>query len=107
MRSAQYLQSTLDGAMAIDVEVQPGAKRQGILGLNTWRGRLRVAVRAHAQRGEANNALLHVLSTALEVPQSSLSIVSGTTSKLKKVRIEAAYADLATLRLQTHLEESE
>ena len=53
----------------LEVEVQPGAKRQGILGFNEWRGRLTVAVRAEAQKGKANNAVLHVLSTSLQIPK--------------------------------------
>lgn len=89
----------------LEVEVQPGAKRQGVIGINHWRGRLSVAVRADAQRGKANNAVLHVLSTALQIPKPQLKIVAGTTSRSKKVRIEnISHHELRQL-LQPYLEE--
>lgn len=89
----------------LEVEVQPGAKRQGVIGINHWRGRLSVAVRADAQRGKANNAVLHVLSTALQIPKPQLKIVAGTTSRSKKVRIEnISHQELRQL-LQPYLEE--
>jgi uncharacterized protein (TIGR00251 family) len=62
MAISSCVQSTLDGAVMLEVDVHPGAKRQGIIGFNEWRGRLTVAVRAEALKGKANNAVLHVLS---------------------------------------------
>jgi hypothetical protein len=105
MAISSCVQSTLDGAVMLEVEVQPGAKRQGIVGFNEWRGRLTVAVRAEAQKGKANNAVLHVLSTSLNIPKTQLRIVSGTTSRSKKVRIENISADLLIQLLGPHLEE--
>jgi uncharacterized protein YggU (UPF0235/DUF167 family) len=37
--------------------------------------------------GEANRALLQLLAEALDVPKSSLEIVSGAASRQKRVRI--------------------
>lgn len=88
----------------LEVEVQPGSKRQGIVGFNEWRGFLTVAVRAEAQKGKANNAVLHVLSTSLNIPKNQLLIVSGTTSRNKKVRIENISSDLLIQLLEPHLE---
>jgi|TARA_B110000881_G_scaffold140836_1_gene124184 uncharacterized protein (TIGR00251 family) len=105
MAISSCVQSTLDGAVMLEVEVQPGAKRQGIVGFNEWRGRLTVAVRAEAQKGKANNAVLHVLSTSLNIPKTQLRIVGGTTSRSKKVRIENISADLLIQLLGPHLEE--
>tara|TARA_B110000305_G_scaffold70906_1_gene79569 strand:+ start:695 stop:1144 length:450 start_codon:yes stop_codon:yes gene_type:complete len=99
------VQSTLDGAVILDVEVQPGAKRQGIVGFNEWRGRLTVAVRAEAEKGKANTAALHVLSTSLEIPKSQLQIVSGAASRSKKIRIESISSDALIQLLGTYLEE--
>jgi len=89
----------------LEVEVQPGAKRQGIIGFNEWRGCLTVAVRAEAQKGKANNAVLHVLSTSLQIPKSQLQIVSGVASRSKKIRIENVSADALVQLLEPHLEE--
>jgi uncharacterized protein (TIGR00251 family) len=105
MAISSCVQSTLDGSVMLEVEVQPGAKRQGIVGFNEWRGRLTVAVRAEAQKGKANNAVLHVLSTSLNIPKNQLRIVSGTTSRSKKVRIENISADLLIQLLEPHLED--
>ena len=99
------VQSTLDGAIMLELEVQPGSKRQGILGINHWRGRLSVAVRAEAQKGKANNATLHVLSTALKIPKQNLRIVSGVTSRSKKIRIENLSRNELNLLLEPYLEE--
>ena len=105
MAISSCVQSTLDGAVMLEVDVQPGAKRQGILGFNEWRGRLTVAVRAEAQKGKANNAVLHVLSTSLQIPKAQLQIVAGATSRSKKVRIENVSADALIQLLEPHLEE--
>ena len=105
MAVSSCVQSTLDGAVMLEVEVQPGAKRQGIIGFNEWRGCLTVAVRAEAQKGKANNAVLHVLSTSLQIPKSQLQIVSGVASRSKKIRIENVSADALVQLLEPHLEE--
>lgn len=105
MAISSCVQSTLDGAVMLEVDVQPGAKRQGIVGFNEWRGRLTVAVRAEALKGKANHAVLHVLSTSLRINKSQLQIVSGTTSRSKKVRIENVSVDALILQLESHLEE--
>ena len=89
----------------LEVEVQPSAKRQGIVGFNEWRGRLTGAVRAEAQKGKANNAVLHVLSTSLNIPKSQLRIVGGMTSRSKKIRIEKVSSDVLIKLLEPHLEE--
>ena len=99
------IQPTLDGAVMLEIEVQPGAKRQGVIGVNDWRGRLTVAVRANAQKGRANNAVLHVLSTALKIPKYQMKIVDGTTSRKKKVRIEKISSPQLNQLLQPFLEE--
>jgi uncharacterized protein (TIGR00251 family) len=84
------LSPTLDGAVVMAIEVQPGASRQGIVGFNTWRDRLSVAVKAEAKGGQANLAVLHVLAHQLNHDVAFLSIVAGQTSRRKSVRIEQA-----------------
>jgi hypothetical protein len=79
------LQTTLEGAVLIEIEVQPGASRQGIIGFNEWRGRIQVAVKAEAQKGKANHAVCNVLTKIFSVP---VTVVSGHTTRQKKVSIE-------------------
>jgi len=82
---AACVQTTLDGAVLVEIEVQPGASRQGVVGFNDWRGRIQVAVKAEAQKGKANHAVCNVLSKIFSVP---VSVVSGHTTRQKKISIK-------------------
>lgn len=55
--------------------------------LGDGRAVLKVRVRAAPSEGEANAALLRLLSKTLKVPLSQVSIVSGASARLKRVRI--------------------
>ena len=88
MPLASCLQTTFEEGVLLNIVVQPGAHRNQIGEVNAWRSRLNVAVRAQAQNGMANKAILECLSTSLSVPRSSLSIVSGHTSKKKTVKFD-------------------
>lgn len=79
------IQNTLSGDVIIDIEVQPGSSRQGIVGFNQWRGKLQVAVKAEAEKGKANHAVCNVLSKIFSSP---VTVVSGNTSRSKKIQIE-------------------
>ena len=104
MGVSSCLSPTLDGSVIVDVEVQPSAKTQGITGFNAWRARISVAVKAEAKDGKANQAVLHVLATQLEVDARSLSITSGTKSRLKSVRVEDATSENLVGLLESILE---
>ena len=101
------LSETLDGAVIMDIEVQPSAKVQGITGYNAWRSRVTVAVKAAAKDGQANRAVLHVLATHLDLPLQDCSITSGHRSRLKSVRIEGMSVEEITRVLHTLLEGEE
>ncbi|HET7696402.1 MAG TPA: DUF167 domain-containing protein [Vicinamibacterales bacterium] len=49
--------------------------------------------------GAANDALVAFLSDALAVPRRSIAIVSGLTSRDKRVRVEGMDTDTAIARL--------
>jgi uncharacterized protein (TIGR00251 family) len=85
---ASCLQTTFEEGVLLTIEAQPGAHYNQIGEVNAWRSRLNVAVRAQAQKGMANKAILECLSASLNIPRSSLSIVSGHTSKKKTVKFE-------------------
>ena len=82
---AACVQTTLDGAVLVEIEVQPGSSRQGVVGFNDWRGRIQVAVKAEAQKGKANHAVCNVLSKIFSTP---VSVVSGHTTRQKKISIK-------------------
>jgi uncharacterized protein (TIGR00251 family) len=87
MEISSCIQNTLDGDFLIDIEVQPESKRSGITGFNEWRNRLSVAVTAQAKDGKANQAVMHILSKVFGLEKSSIEIVGGHTSRMKKIKI--------------------
>ncbi|MEE9487514.1 MAG: DUF167 domain-containing protein [Candidatus Brocadiales bacterium] len=78
---------TADG-IVIPVKVQPGARKDCIVG--EWGGRLKLQVAAPPDKGKANEAVVRLLAKCLGVRRSSVSIVSGETSRDKKVLVQGA-----------------
>ena len=72
----------------IAIEVSAGAK-SGLFPAeyNPWRNTIGCRVTAPATGGKANRAVVELISTVLCVPKTSVSIVSGHTSALKKVLV--------------------
>lgn len=56
---------------------------------------LKARVRAVPEDGKANTALVALLAEVLGVPKSAVKIVSGTTSRLKKVEVTGDVDPLA------------
>ena len=70
---------------SLRLKVTPSASRDAVVG---WQGDvLRVHVRAPAQRGKANDAVLRLLAAALGVERRRLRIVLGETSHQKVVSV--------------------
>lgn len=72
--------------MDIEVRVQPKAKRNHVDVVEG--GSLKVYVTAAPESGKANDAVIALLSKALKVPKSRMSIVRGQKSRDKLIRIE-------------------
>lgn len=67
------------------VRLTPRAGRDEVVG---WQGdELRVRLRAPPVDGRANEALLRFLASRLDVPPSSVELVSGVTARVKRLRI--------------------
>lgn len=80
------------------VHVTPGAKRSGITGMSqTPQGRpaLKIAVRAKPTDGEANAAVLAFLATTLKLAPSAVTLLSGQTSRHKRVLVPLPAAQVA------------
>jgi uncharacterized protein len=78
------------GGITVSLRVTPRGGRDAIDGIDTLAdGRvvMKVRVRAIADGGEANRAVLKLLAEQLRVPQGSLRLASGATSRLKQVEI--------------------
>ncbi len=78
---------TLTGQAILSVNVQPASKQEGIIGYNEWKGELKIAVKAIAEGGKANKALIHVISESFNLPKEAVEITSGLKSKSKKVKL--------------------
>lgn len=77
--------------IAVAVRVTPRGGQDAVDGIETLadgRSVVKVRVRAIAEGGEANRAVIALLSDALRVPKRDVRILSGTTSRLKQVAVD-------------------
>jgi uncharacterized protein len=82
-----WIEARSDG-LVVALHVQPGARRTAIVGPHG--DRLKVAVSSPPADGRANAALLEYLAERLALPQSRLRLLSGASSREKRVAIDAA-----------------
>lgn len=91
--------------ISIALRVMPRGGRDDIDGIEQLadgRSVLKVRVRAVADGGEANKAVLVLLAKSLGVPKASVKLLSGATSRLKQIAIDGDPARLGeTLRQLT------
>lgn len=73
------------GSVTIAVRIQPRASKNSIS--RTEDGSLKIRLTAPPVDGAANEALVNYLSKVLGVSKSSIEIVSGHTSREKRIRI--------------------
>lgn len=90
------ISAATDGVI-ISVRVITRAGRSVIGGVRE--GALLVRLNAPPVDGAANAELIDVLADALAVPKRDVSIVSGISSKQKRVRISGITVDRAASRL--------
>jgi uncharacterized protein (TIGR00251 family) len=92
-----FFELTKEGAR-IFLRATPGAARNEIAGL--WRDadgepRLSVKVTAAPDKGKANQSIIKLLSSALGLPKSSLSITAGETGRLKTLFVAGDASQVA------------
>lgn len=73
------------GALVLNLHVQPGARKTEIVGLHGASLKIRLA--APPVDGKANDCLIAFLAEQLGVPRAQMELVSGTTSRLKRLRV--------------------
>ena len=83
----------------VRLRVAPGAARPGIVGRHGDGWKLRVA--APPEHGKANDAVLDLLAETLDVPRSSVTLVSGGGSRNKIVELAGIEPDEIERRLAT------
>jgi len=77
--------------ISIALRVTPRGGRDDIDGIEQLadgRSVLKVRVRAIADGGEANRAVLVLLAKSLGVPKASVKLLSGATSRLKQIAVD-------------------
>jgi len=80
-----------DHGVSVAVRVTPRGGRDAIEGrdrLADGRAVLKVRVRAVAEGGAANAAVIALLARALKVPRGAVRVASGITSRQKQIAIE-------------------
>jgi len=100
MPHTPYLHATDDG-VTIDVKVVPGAKRDAIVGpLGEC---LKIRVTAPPEAGKANDAVRAILADALNVPRSSITLLTGASQPRKRFAVTGLDLPTATARLARHI----
>lgn len=97
------LESTPDG-VRLPLRVQPGARRNGVMGMHD--GRLKVAVTQIAEHGKANEAVLSVLAESLELRASQLELMAGTLHRDKTVLVRGVSLEALTEQIAAALSSS-
>jgi uncharacterized protein (TIGR00251 family) len=91
-----WLAASRDGVV-LTLHIQPGAKTSEIVGLHGEALKIRLA--APPVDGKANAALLEFLAKKVGIARTALELVSGQTSRSKRVRIAGLSAEEARARL--------
>jgi uncharacterized protein (TIGR00251 family) len=75
-------------ALFVDIKVIPSS------GKSAWaldaQGMLKCYLKSEPEKGKANKELLTMLAKKLSIPQHDIVIVSGATSRKKRIKIERA-----------------
>ena len=80
-----------DGSVVLRLHVQPGAVRTAVVGRHG--DALKVRVAAPPERGRANDACVALVAATLGVAPTSVELVSGASSRAKRVRATGVEAD--------------
>lgn len=93
-----------DGVV-VTIRLTPKSARDEICGLerlSDGRAVVKAKVRAAPEKGEANEALLRLLASALGAPRSQAALLSGATNRLKTIKVQGD-ADAIEARLRRTL----
>ena len=79
------------GAVVVRLHVQPGAGRTAVAG--RFGDALKVRVAVPPEKGRANEACVELLASTLGVPMAQVELVSGPSSRSKRVRVTGVEPD--------------
>ena len=77
----------MSDAAVIAVRVTPRSSRNAVEGVDPA-GELRVRVTAAPTDGAANRAVIRLLAASLAVPKGAVTVVSGASSRHKRLRVD-------------------
>jgi len=87
-----------DAVIRLKVKVVPGASTSVIAG---WlEETLKVRVAAPPEKGKANKAVESLIAASLELPRSSVTVISGRNSPNKTIEIEGITITQAQAKLE-------
>ena len=77
------------GGVTVMVKVQPNSRKPGLQGTapSADGERLRIGVTEAPEDGRANRAVCAMLGRVLDVPASAVSVVTGATSREKRLLV--------------------
>jgi uncharacterized protein (TIGR00251 family) len=90
--------SVCEGSIVFEVRVIPRSSKSEIIGEHN--GALKVKLASPPVEGAANDELIKVIAKAFRVPKSGVEIVSGRSSRTKKVSISGAPSEQINAILQ-------
>jgi len=76
-----------NGGVLLTLHIQPGAKTTEVAGIHGEALKIRLA--APPVDGKANAALLAFIAKTLKLPKNQVTLVSGETSRAKRVQVAA------------------
>ena len=81
-----YMNSQNCKEIILQIKVQPNAKKTELV--SRQGDSLKIRVAAPPEEGKANDALIKFLAKLFDIPRSSIEIISGKTTKLKRVKLK-------------------
>ena len=94
----KWLHPTSDGCV-LTVKATPRAKKSELVGADPdW---LRIRLQAPPVDGKANAELAALFSRLFKIPKSAVEILTGDTSRLKRIKLRGVSADAVTSHLNS------
>jgi uncharacterized protein (TIGR00251 family) len=103
IHSAEDLYDVVNGAVVLRVHAQPGGGRSAVTG--RYGDAIKVKVAAPPVEGRANAALVEFLAKELGLKAAEVTLVSGETSRTKRVRLGGLDPDAAAAAIDRLLPE--
>ena len=84
--------SAADRGTVISCHVQPNASKTSVVGM--YGSDLKVALKSPPVDGKANQAVCDFFRKLLKLPSSRVRLVSGETSRRKRIRLDGVDAEM-------------